>query len=216
MNLSTARIVILLLAMVGDSEGAVRGRGRPRDPQADLAIAEATLDLLRDVGYDQLTIEGVARRAGVAKATIYRRFGSKAELVAGATVFLAGTIRSRHKSNGSTRDDLVSLLRDAIRVLRSTEIGRVIPEVVGAMPSHPELAEAFARFREPRRSAFIDVLRRGVARGDLRPDIDFDLAADLLYGPIYFRLLVARKPLRPSDAERIVDAVLRGKGMLRR
>jgi hypothetical protein len=81
------------------------------------------------------------------------------------------------------------------------------------MSSHPELAEAFARFTEPRRAVFSDVLRRGVERGDLRPDIDFQMATDLLYGPIYFRLLITRRPLRPSDAERIVDSVLRGKGM---
>jgi hypothetical protein len=80
---------------------------------------------------------------------------------------------------------------------------------------HPELAEAFASFCEARRSVMLEVLRRAVARGDPRSDIDLEAAADLLYGPIYYRLLITRRPLEQSLADRVVDAVVKGKGLFR-
>ena len=208
-----ATLRILISSMETTIENAVRGRGRPRDPVIDRVVAEAALDLLAEHGYEGLTVEAVAQRAGVAKTTIYRRFGSKAELTAGAVMILAAAGRAPNAGAGSTRDSLVAILREVIRALRNTVAGQIIPDLVGAMPSHPELIEAFAKFAEPRRAVFFEVLRRGVENGELRPDIDFELAADLLYGPIYYRLLVTRKPLKPSDAERIVDAVMRGKGI---
>lgn len=117
-----------------------RPRGRPRSAEAHRAILEATLDLLAEVGYGRLTIEGVAARAGVGKTTIYRRWPSKPALVVAVAERLAEKVR--RPDTGSTRRDLVLLLRDIIDVFTTTMAGRIVPGMIAEMAERPDLAEA--------------------------------------------------------------------------
>jgi AcrR family transcriptional regulator len=186
-------------------------RGRPRSARTEQAIIEATLGLLSEVGYGGLSIEGVAARAGVAKTTIYRRWRTKAELAVAAAEELAQKVRV--PDTGSTLEDLVLLLRDIIKVYRTTVAGRILPGLIAEWADNPELAAVFRRFFGSRREIMLQVLKSGVSQGELRPDLDPELTADLLYGPIYYRLLVSGAPLTAALANRIVDAVIRGKGV---
>src|SRR6266540_1637796 len=129
--------------------------------------------------------------------------------VVAAAEDLAAKVRS--PDSGNLGDDLVALLRDVIRVYTKTVAGRITPGLLADMAEHPELADAIGGFWAGRRELMLEVLRRGISRGELRPDIDLELAADLLYGPIYYRLLVTRAPLTIRFADQVVDAVLRGK-----
>jgi AcrR family transcriptional regulator len=182
--------------------------GRPRDARAHRAILEAVLSLLAEVGYAGLTIEGVAARAGVAKTTVYRWWPSKASLVLAAAEDVATKVRV--PETGRVRDDVAALLRDVIKVYTKTVAGRVIPGLIADMAENPDLAEAIGGFWKTRRQIMFGILERGISRGELRPDIDLELTADLMYGPIYYRFLVSRAPLSARFAGEVVDAALLG------
>jgi AcrR family transcriptional regulator len=186
--------------------------GRPRDPKCDSAIVEATLALLAEGGYGAMTMEAVAARAGVGKATLYRRYSGKEQLVVDAVATL--TEPPDPVTGVSVRDELVALL-DAMRRRSTSSLpGRVFPRLVGASVDNPEL---MARYREqviePRRRRFAAVLRRGVEEGLLRPGLDVEHAIDLLVGPMAYRNMVRSDAPPPAGlAERIVDDVLAGIG----
>jgi AcrR family transcriptional regulator len=181
--------------------------GRPRDPRADRAILAATLELIAAVGVSDFRVEDVAARAGVGKAAIYRRYASKDDLVVAAVAALVSEIEV--PDTGSTRGDLVALMRDAVAVYRDPLHAGVMPAVVGAM--RPELARTVReRFLAGRRDALRAVLERGVERGDLRADLDHELALDVLGGPLFYRLLITGGPLDDRLAEGVADLILRG------
>src|ERR671910_1646939 len=171
-----------------------REMGRPRDARADRAILETTLELIAECGVHAFRTEDVAARAGVGKGTIYRRYRSKEELV---TAAVAALVREEIAvpDTGSTRGDLLALMREAVELYGSSLPGRLMPKLIGAMGDNPELARAVRDgFVAGRRSALSEVLRRGVERGDLRPDLDLELALDVLGGPLFYRLLVTGGP----------------------
>jgi AcrR family transcriptional regulator len=192
------------------SDSASRAAGRPRDPRLDEAIAQATIDLLAQCGYDALSMEAVAARAGTTKTAIYRRWSSKASLV--ADVFAT---RSKTKvvvpDTGDLRNDLLTYLRSVITALTSEPVGRAVLNMVVAARSYPDLAGLLQQeWTRLRRQVVTAILERAVARGELGADVDDKLTADLLLGPLYYRLLVTGEPVRPSFATRLVDAVLPG------
>ena len=187
---------------------APRASGRPRDPKLDRAILDAALSLLADGGYDALTIEAVAACAGVGKASVYRRFSGKDELVVEAVASLNEQPEPRR--GACVRDELVALLEVIRRKSDSSLAGKIFPRLLGASAENPELMK---RYREqvldPRRRRFLDVLQRGVDEGLIRPDVDLDHATDLLVGPMTYRNLIrAEPPPGPDLAARIVDDVL--------
>jgi AcrR family transcriptional regulator len=186
-----------------------RSQGRPRDPQCDVAIVEATLQLLADAGYAALTMEAVAARAGVGKATLYRRFPGKEQLVIDAVATLTEPPEPDHDMG--VREELVTLL-EAMRRKTDSLAGKIFPRLVGESADNPELME---RYRErvllPRRRRFAAVLQRGVDEGLLRADLDVEHAIDLLVGPMAYRnMLRSDLPPGPDLAARIVDDVLLG------
>lgn len=183
-------------------------RGRPRDETADAAILDAALQLLAERGYDGLTMEGVAARAGVAKTTVYRRWPTRTALVAGVAEALTAPVRQ--PTTGTLEGDLRALLADVARALNAPHARRVIPRALADAREHAELAATLRPFWAARRQLTIDILQRGVERGELRPDIDLDGAADALYGPIYYRYLVTGAPLTPRAVEAIVARALDG------
>ena len=169
--------------------------GRPRDPRADRAILEVTLALIAEVGVHEFRTEDVAARAGVGKGAIYRRYRSKDELVTAAVGALVSN-EIAVPDTGSTRGDLVALMQEAVELYRGSRAGRLMRNLVGAMIQNPELARSVRDgFLAGRRSALTEVLRRGLERGDLRPDLDVELALDVLGGPLFYRLLVTGGPL---------------------
>jgi AcrR family transcriptional regulator len=188
---------------------APRSIGRPRDERADRAILSAALELMATDGVYELRMDDVAARAGVGKATIYRRYRSKEELV-GAAV---GTFVSEIEipDTGSTREDLLTLMRAAVRVYsRDLEAG-LMPGLVNAMRRDPELAQSVREgFLASRRGTLTVVLDRAVARGDLRPDLDVELALDVLGGPLFYRLLITGGRIDDALAEGVADLILRG------
>lgn len=186
-----------------------RATGRPRDPELDRRILDATLRLLADGGYDALTIEAVASLAGVGKASVYRRFPGKEELVIEAVASL--TEQPEPVLGEGVRDELVALLEVIRRKNDSSLAGKIFPRLLGASAEHPELMRRYRQqVLDPRRRRFLDVLKRGVEEGLIRPDVDLEHAADLLIGPMAYRNLIRNDPPPGPDlAVRIVDDVLR-------
>jgi AcrR family transcriptional regulator len=182
--------------------GAGRARGR-----TEQAILDATRELLAEGGVHRLTVEGVAARSGVAKTTIYRRWRSKDELALAVLFDMVEQVVSQ-PDLGDTRAELVGLLHRAVDILRSTLMGRVMKGLVSDLATDPELARTFReRVVAFRVSELRRLVERGIERGELRPDTDVELLHELLFGPVYYRLLLSGGALDDRLAERIVDAV---------
>jgi AcrR family transcriptional regulator len=131
----------------------------------------------------------------VGKGAIYRRHASKDDLVTAAVAALVGE-EIVVPDSGSTRSDLVVLMREAVELYRGSMPTRLMPNLVSAMAQRPELASAVRDgYLSRRRAALTEVLRRGVGRGDLRSDLDVDLALDVLGGPLFYRLLITGGPM---------------------
>ena len=187
-----------------------RPPGRPRDARVDRAILEATLALIAEVGVYGFRTEDVAARAGVGKGAIYRRHRSKDELVTAAVAALVDK-EIAVPDTGSTRADLLTVMQEAVALYRGSSSGQLMANLVGAMAQKPHLARAVRDgFLAGRRLALAEVLRRGVERGDLHPDLDVELALDVLGGPLFYRLLVTGGPLDEQLAEGVADLILRG------
>ena len=195
-------------AGVTDDAAAPRQVGRPRDPRLDAAIVDATLQLLADGGYAAVTMEAVAGLAGVGKATLYRRYSGKEQLVIDAVATLAEP--AEVVRGAGVRDELVARLEAIRRKSSSSLAGKIFPRLVSAGADNPELMAGYRRqVLDPRRAAFVSVLRRGVAEGLVRPDVDLDYAVDLLVGAMAYRNLIRTEPPPgPELAGRIVDDVL--------
>jgi len=167
------------------------------------------LELMAEQGVRDLRMDDVASRAGVGKATIYRRYRSKEELVSATVAQLVSEITL--PDTGSTRDDLLALMRKAVTVYSGSLEAGVMPGLVDAMSRDPELARTVREgFLAGRRAGLTSVLERGVARGDLSADMDFELALDVLGGPLFYRLLVTGGPIDDGLARGVAELILRG------
>jgi AcrR family transcriptional regulator len=192
-----------------------RSLGRPREERADRAIVTAALELIAEHGVRDLRMDDIAERARVGKATIYRRYRSKEELVTAAIAALVREIKV--PDTGSTEGDLLALMRGAADVYNRSIEAAVMPSLVDAMSRDAELARAVReRFLAGRRAALRVVLERGVGRGDLRADLDLELALDVLGGPLFYRLLITGGPIDGQLAEGVVELILRGFAPVRR
>jgi AcrR family transcriptional regulator len=192
----------------GDTEGASRGPGRPRDARHDQAILDATLAILLEQGYRGVTIEGVAARAGVGRPTIYRRWPSKPAVVVAALV-QSNRLALPAPDTGSLRNDLIAVQRHQVERMNSPDARRVTAGLIADLADDPELADTYvSQFLAPRRATVWQVLQRGVDRGELDADIDFAFIYDLLVGPLFMRAVVWGQPLAPDAAEKTADVVL--------
>ncbi len=181
--------------------------GRPRSEEAHQAILDATLSLLAEVGFSALTVEGVATRAGVGKATIYRRWSSKLPLVVEAFGQLPGL---EDADTGSLRGDLTTMLKAYLQLFNSTPLAAVLPSLAGERAHSSELWEIFDPVMRVRRQPLTSALERAVARGELPEDLDLELASDLIVGPIAVRLFFRGAKLHPKIVGPIVDIALSG------
>jgi AcrR family transcriptional regulator len=165
-----------------------RAPGRPRRAAARPAIIEATLELLAERGFQAATMDAIAARAGVGKNTIYRRWGSKEELVADAVHDLSAELDVLEGDD--LRAVLLDHIRDFMQLFADPLVGRILPGLLGELHRNPELAAAWGeRVVRPRRPAIDDLLRLALERGELRKGIDPDLIADLLASPPFVRVL---------------------------
>jgi AcrR family transcriptional regulator len=187
-----------------------RAKGRPRDRRVDRSLLDAALALLAVGGPDALTIDAVAARAGVARTTVYRRWSGKDELVLAVLDDVAARLIPA-PNLGDTRTDLIAIVETAIRVVGDPEVRSIIAALVSELPSNRALAQRFRRrLLDLRRDELRNVLERGIARGELHGEVDMEAAADLLIGPVYYRILLAGQQPSAHYPERIVDAFLRG------
>jgi AcrR family transcriptional regulator len=188
---------------------AVRRGGRKRDSRTEQAILVAARELLAEGGVRGLTIEGVASRAGVAKTTVYRRWGHKDEVALAVVLDMVEQLVSLPELD-DTREELLAFVETAVELLGSTLMGRVMQGLVSELATNATLAEAFRERIVAVRDAEVErLIERGIARGDLRPDTDPEAAHELLIGPVYYRLLLSGEPLDQAFAERTVDLTLR-------
>jgi AcrR family transcriptional regulator len=185
-------------------------RGRPRSEKARNAILEAAAELLLLRGLGAMSMDAVAERAGVSKATIYRWWPSKEMLALDALLDWAGA-SAPPRDTGSLRGDLLALVRPWVREIRRQPFARVIAALVTEAQSDPQFAEAYrTRFVEPRRGAMRAAFARAAERGEVPADLDVEVAVDLIYGPLYHRLLHGHAPLTASLAENVVGMALAG------
>jgi AcrR family transcriptional regulator len=190
------------------AESPVRRRGRPPSAEAQRKILEATRQLLAESGVGGLTIEGVAERTGCAKTTIYRRYRSKEDLALAVIVDMIEQM-ALTADLGDTRAELLAFVKRSAKILGTTLMGKVMQGLVSDLAADPALAEAFRERVVERRVAEVRrIVERGIERGQLRPDTDYELVNELLFGPVYYRLLFSGSPLDGDLAERVVDAVL--------
>jgi len=191
------------------AESPRRTPGRPRSEASHQAIIEATLELLIEVGYGSLTMEAVRARAGVGKATIYRRWPSKEELVRDAIVFLHDEFET--PDTGSLRGDYEALAQ-VVRASASRGGTTLMPRLLGEAVNDPELFAIFrAHLVEPRRAALRAVLQRAVARGEIREGLDLELVLDLFAGPAVYRLLITGGDMAQMfSVDEQMDALMNG------
>jgi AcrR family transcriptional regulator len=186
-----------------------RPPGRPRSEKARVAILQATLKLLSEGGFANFTMEEVADRAEVGKATVYRWWPDKGALIADA---FAGSIthRLRFPDTGSVYTDMSRQMHQLVKVFRSRR-GRLVSAILAAGQSDRAVLAAFRdRFLWPRRREAYATLQRGIRRGELRRDVDLDLLLDSLYGPLYMRFLIQHDRLTPEFVNHLCTLVLSG------
>lgn len=186
--------------------------GRPRSQASRQAILDATVELLEDGGWAALTVEGIAKRAGVGKQTIYRWYGGDLGRVVVDAYIDASDARLDPPDTGSVRDDLVGIVVPVARRNRRRDRGTALANrsLMAHAQVSPEFAEAYRRLHQHWRGPMLDAVRRGVVRGELSAETDADLVVDLLLGLQWYRLLVGHRPTTHGDAATSVDAVLAG------
>jgi AcrR family transcriptional regulator len=185
-------------------------RGRPRSQEADRAILTATVDLLAERGLDGMSIEEVAARAGVGKATIYRRWPSKGLLALDAFV-VSFAEQQPLPDTGTLRGDLVAALSAWVLAVTGTSMGRMLTGLIAEAQHDPELRAAWRdRVLEPLRAQHRIMLDRAVARGEIPSSVDQDVVLDLFFGSAQHRLLLGHLPLTEDFIYEVVDVILRG------
>ena len=183
-------------------------RGRPRSEQSRAAVLRAASELLHEVGAQAMTTDEIAGRSGVSKATIYKWWPNKYAVAVEA--FLSEMmIEAPDPDTGSAREDLRSVLHGVAHFF-SGPSGRVYAELVGEGQTDPVVQKELQSLVARRRELIRVIWARGVARGELRGDIDVDAAIDLVFGPPLYRLIMGHAPLDDAAADALADAVMRG------
>ena len=184
-------------------------RGRPRSTEAESAILGAALDLVREVGYEAVAMDAIAARARVGKATLYRRWSTREDVIAEAIQRIVS--RFEVPDTGTIRGDLRALVNDTARLYRDPGARGLLSSFLAAMQRSPRIAKLLrSGFIATRREAARVVVVRAIARGELREDTDVELTVDLLQAPLVYRALVTGRPIDSRMIDRVVDVVLNG------
>jgi AcrR family transcriptional regulator len=194
----------------GPAKADTPRRGRPRSEKARHAILDAAAELLLLRGLGAVSMDAVAEKAGVSKATIYRWWPSKEMLALDALLDWAAA-SAPPRDTGSLREDVLALLRPWVREIRRRPFGPVVAAFVSEAQSNPKFAEAYrTHFVEPRREGMRAVLVRAAERGEVPPDLDVEVALDIIYGAVYHRLLHGHAELTDLFVDGVVDLALNG------
>lgn len=206
------------MTTTSEPEQGQRKPGRPRSAQAHKAILDAALELLAEEGFQGLSIEDVAARAGVGKTTIYRRWSSKDELVIDAIHEIQVDLTT--VDTGNFRNDLVILFKAAYQgIMTHPLLPQLVLRLISEFQANPEIFQVFlTQLLIPRLQRFIYMVEQAQARGEIRRDIDWTLALELITGPIFMHLLITHY-LAPSMSssddkwvEQMIDAEMHGIG----
>lgn len=176
-----------------DADGPVKSRipagAAVIQPAITQALTRAFFEEWAERGYGALSLENVARRAGVGKAALYRRWRSKADM-AGDTLSAVGVAITEVEDTGSLKGDILALLFSIRRVLRHPVVRRIVPDVHAEISRSSDLRAAVRPFQAARRQHVHLMVDRAIARGELAPPIDYEMVADLIAAPIYWRQVV--------------------------
>jgi AcrR family transcriptional regulator len=194
----------------GGAPGTGAPRGRPRSQEADRAILTATAELLAERGLAAMSIEEVAARAGVGKATIYRRWPSKGLLALDA--FVASFREEQPQPDtGTLRGDMLVTLQAWVRAVTQTPMGSMLTGLIAEAQHDQELRGAWRdRVLEPLRHQRRIMLDRAIARGEIAPSVDQEVVLDLLFGAAEHRLLLGHLPMTDTFIADVVDVILAG------
>jgi AcrR family transcriptional regulator len=184
-------------------------RGRPRSDASRGAILQAAHALLEEAGFDRLTIEGVAGRAGVGKATIYRWWPSRGVLAMEALLSNVAPVVA-FPCTACASDDIAAQMKRLARAYRG-KAGKVVREMIASSQGDGAIQQLFFDgYLAPRREAAKEALRRGIDSGEFRADVDLDAVIDALYGPLFYRLLLRHAPNDDAFLDGVANAVLFG------
>jgi AcrR family transcriptional regulator len=192
--------------MTGQGKAGAKENLDPRIVRSRRVILEATIDELAEAGYGAMTIESVAKRAGVGKATIYRQWRGKADLVESVLEMIKQDVVVR--VDGTVRERVASLLQGLASYLSDSRASLCMPAIVSAAHYDDAVGEFQFRFGNERRQVLVDLLSEGVASGELNPDLDVELTAAILAGPLFYRRLMTDRPFPVDDVGQLVRAVL--------
>jgi AcrR family transcriptional regulator len=191
---------------------APKPRGRPRSEAARQAILRAAQELLSENGPGAVTMEAVASRAGVGKPTVYRWWPNRE-----AVTMAALMATEAEPPVAAKRRSAIAALRDQLRAIArrfATNVGRHVTSMIAASDPESELSKAFRNhFILARRAEGRALLERAAKEKEVRADLDIDVALDLLYGALFFRLLLGHAPLDEAFIDRVLDEALRGMGL---
>jgi len=181
-----------------------------RNERSRRAILAAAIALIGELGYERVSIEAIAKRAGVGKQTIYRWWPSKGAVALEALDDSLATVVD-FPDTGDLVEDLRTQMKGVTQLLGSTEVGRVYQGLIAAAQSDPDLSRAhLEQVIEPANVACRARLARAAERGELRPDADRQAMIDLLWGAIYYRLLLHTRPLEPEQIDAALDIAFEG------
>ncbi|WP_433199305.1 TetR/AcrR family transcriptional regulator [Nocardia sp. CA-107356] len=181
-------------------------------PEITRSITEAVLNELAEQGFARMSMEAVAKRAGVGKSALYRRWPSKQEM-AMAVISEFSVSRAISVDTGSLRGDLRETLDALLEWLTHPRFSRILPDLIAETARNPELAEVVATMIGiPRRDRGTELLQRAITRGELAADLPTELALDIIPATLYWRLSVRATPLEPGELDTLTDMLLRALG----
>jgi AcrR family transcriptional regulator len=189
------------------ASNASRLLGRPRDLSREQAIETAAIELVQEVGYERCTIGAIAERARASKATIYRRWRNKQELLVSAL--------QQHSlnapidvDNGNLREDLIEFITEKVKVLKSPD-GALISELLSAAQVDAELGRLLPNtIREQQDLSIVQVLNRGIERGEISPAADIELLLEIMPAIFAYRIFTTRQNVNQKFIEQLVDQII--------
>jgi AcrR family transcriptional regulator len=197
------------IADLADEQPVRRGRGRPRDPQTDERIITAAAELLHRRGFEKMTVDEVAAEAGVGKATVYRRWPSKDDLAVAAMERLY-SVEIPQPDTGSVVTDLAESYRAVLVFVGSPEGEAYLRMSIAESVRDPRIADLYRRATERAENQAKETFSRGIARGEVRADVDLDYCVQWLGGLIAARTITGRPLPSVDDVDTLVDLTLRG------
>jgi TetR/AcrR family transcriptional regulator of autoinduction and epiphytic fitness len=178
----------------------------PRVERSRRVVLESTIEELKEVGYGAMTIESIAKRAGVGKATIYRQWQGKVDLVESVLEMIKQDIVVR--ADGTVRERVTSLMQWLATFLSDSPASACMPAMVSAAHYDEAVGDFHFRFANERRQVMVELLVEGVKSGELDPHLDPELTAEILAGPLFYRRLMTNETFSADEVDRLVQAVL--------